>query len=68
MKKRCKELMMETVKEYFHLLTVNSINVSQEPEAIQWRAMRDSIESANTAKDAAQNEGIMEALEVFRGK
>lgn len=60
--------MMETVKEYFHLLTVNSINVSQEPEAIQWRAMRDSIESANTAKDAAQNEGIMEALEVFRGK
>ena len=60
--------MMETVKEYFHLLTVNAINVSKENEAIQFRAMRDSIEAANTAKDAAQNSGIMEALEVFRGK
>ena len=68
MKKMIPYKMMETVKEYFHLLTVNSLNVSEEPEAIQWRAMRDSIEAANTAKDAAQNSGIMEALEVFRGK
>ena len=68
MKKAIPYKMMETVKEYFHLLTVNSLNVSQDPHAIQWREMRDSVSAQNTARDAAQNDGIVEALEVFKGK
>ena len=60
--------MMETVKDYFHLLTVNSLNTSQDPHAIQWREMRDSVSAQNTARDAAQNDGIVEALGVFQGK
>ena len=42
--------------------------MSQEPEATQWREMRDAVSAQNTAKDAVENDGIVEALGVFKGK
>ena len=60
--------LMETIKEYYGLLTLNSINVSDHPAAVEFREMRDAMLAAETAKTAEENTGFVEALKVFTGK